>query len=217
MMAMEAAREQMIQQQVRAWDVLDTAVLDAMSSVRREWFVPALYAGAAFADTAIPLPAGQHMLPPKLVGRILQAIALTGRERVLEIGTGSGYLTACLASLSRQVTSLEINRDIASMARQSLSRVSTPHIELMVADAFAPGSLSGQWDAIVLTGSLPVYDPRFAALLSPTGRLFVITGAAPAMQAQLITRSAQGLQTTALFETVVDPLQHAATPPKFSF
>ena len=216
-MAMEAAREQMIQQQVRAWDVLDTTVLDTMGSVRRELFVPARFAGAAFADTAIPLPAGQHMLPPKMIGRILQAIALAGRERVLEIGTGSGYLTACLACLAQQVTSLEINAEIAGLAQSALAQIATPEINLQIADAFAPGSIRGAWDAIVLTGSLPVYAPLFAAQLAPGGRLFVVTGTAPAMHAQLITRTDEGLQTVTLFETVIDPLQNAAAVAKFSF
>ncbi len=213
----ESAREQMIQQQVRAWDVLDPEVLATFAQVPRERFVPAAESALAFADVALPLADGQHMLAPKLVGRILQALTLSSTDRVLEIGTGSGFLTACLARLAGPVTSLEIRSSMAEQARRNLATVRTGSIELRNTDAFAANSLQGEWDAIVLTGSLPVYDSRFERLLAPGGRLFVVVGATPLMSARLITRTAAAFATRTLFETDIDALTHAPQSSKFSF
>lgn len=213
----ESAREQMIQQQVRAWDVLDPEVLATLAQVPRERFVPAAESALAFADVALPLPDGQHMLAPKLVGRILQALTLSPGDRVLEIGTGSGFLTACLARLAGAVLSLEIRPQLAEQAQRNLATVRTGTIELRTADAFAPHSLQGEWDAVVLTGSLPVYDSRFERLLAPGGRLFAVVGESPLMTARLVTRTAAMLDTRSLFETEIDALTNAPQTPKFTF
>lgn len=213
----ESAREQMIQQQVRAWDVLDPDVLATLAQVPRERFVPAAEAALAFADISLPLPDGQHMLPPKLVGRILQALTLAPSDRVLEIGTGSGFLTACLARLAGAVQSLEIRPQLAELARSNLATVRTGSIELRTADAFAANCLQGEWDAVVLTGSLPVYDNRFERLLAPGGRLFAVVGTAPLMTARLVTRTDAALTMRSLFETEIDALTNAPQTQKFSF
>lgn len=213
----QSAREQMVQQQVRAWDVLDPGVLDVLAQIPRERFVPDSHVSLAFADIAIPLPLGQHMLPPKVVGRILESLALTGRERVLEVGTGSGYLTACLGRLAAQVQSLEIRKLLADSARVRLADLRTAPIEIRNVDAFAANALQGEWDAIVLTGSLPRYDARFERLLAPGGRLFVVVGTSPVMTAKLVTRHASGIGTQNLFETEIDALDHAPAAVRFEF
>lgn len=213
----QSAREQMIQQQVRAWDVLDPEVLSVLAQVPRERFVPESQAALAFADVALPLPEGQHMLPPKIVGRILQALSLSHRDRVLEIGTGSGFLTACLSRLAGPVRSLEIRPVLAERARHVLAGLRTGPFEIVTADAFAADSLRGDWDAIVLTGSLPRYDTRFERMLAPGGRLFAVVGAAPLMTARLVTRGDDGLVSTDLFETDIDPLTHAPGADRFHF
>jgi protein-L-isoaspartate(D-aspartate) O-methyltransferase len=213
----QSAREQMIQQQVRAWDVLDPEVLSVLAQVPRERFVPESQAALAFADVALPLPEGQHMLTPKLVGRILQALSLSSRDRVLEVGTGSGFMTACLARMAGPVRSLEIRPLLAERARRALAGLRTGPLEVVTADAFAPDSLRGDWDIIVLTGSLPRYDTRFERLLAPGGRLFAVVGTAPLMTARLITRSGETLVAEDLFETGIDPLTHAPGTDKFRF
>ncbi len=213
----QSAREQMIQQQVRAWDVLDPEVLSVLAQVPRERFVAESQAALAFADVALPLPDGQHMLTPKLVGRILQALSLRSRDRVLEVGTGSGFMTACLARMAGPVRSLEIRPLLAERARLALAGLRTGPLEVVTADAFAPDSLRGDWDAIVLTGSLPRYDTRFERLLAPGGRLFAIVGTAPLMTARLITRSGGTFAAADLFETDIDPLTHAPGTDKFRF
>jgi len=213
----QSAREQMIQQQVRAWDVLDPEVLSVLAQVPRERFVPESQAALAFADVALPLPEGQHMLAPKLVGRILQALSLQRRDRVLEVGTGSGFLTACLARMAGPVRSLEMRPLLAERARLALAGLCTGPVEVVTADAFAPDSLRGDWDVIVLTGSLPRYDTRFERLLAPGGRLFAVVGTAPLMTARLITRGADAFAAVDLFETDIDPLTNAPGTDKFHF
>ncbi len=213
----QSARDQMIQQQVRAWDVLDPEVLAVLAQVPRERFVPDSQAALAFADVALPLPDGQHMLTPKLVGRILQALSLSNRDRVLEVGTGSGFMTACLARMAGPVRSLEISPVLAERARLVLAGLRTGPLEVVTADAFAPDSLRGDWDVVALTGSLPRYDTRFERLLAPGGRLFAVVGTAPLMTARLITRSAESFAREDLFETDIDPLSHAPDADKFRF
>ena len=157
------------------------------------------------------------MLAPKLVGRILQALSLRRCDRVLEVGTGSGFLTACLARMAGPVRSLEICPLLAERARLALAGLCTGPVEVVTADAFAPDSLRGDWDAIVLTGSLPRYDTRFERLLAPGGRLFAIVGTAPLMTARLITRSGGTFAAADLFESDIDPLTHAPGTDKFRF
>lgn len=218
MVATSAARLQMTYQQIRAWSVLPPEVLAVFDRLPREDFVPAAWRGAAYGDLAIPLGEGQHMLTPSVVGRILQAVNVGRGDCILEVGTGSGYLTACLALLGQQVHSLEIRPALAGQARMHLKNAGIGNAEVETADVFAWQSTRPTWDIIVLTGSLPVYDPRFESLLAPQGRLFVVTGNAPVMEARLIRKDQQGLlQSSSLFETVIDPLDHAATTSRFRF
>ncbi|MGQ0384853.1 MAG: protein-L-isoaspartate O-methyltransferase family protein [Gammaproteobacteria bacterium] len=213
----EAARRQMIEQQVRAWEVLDPRVLEALAAVPREQFVPQSWRGVAFADAEIPIGHGQVMLAPALEGRILQALALGRGERVLEIGTGTGFFAACLQQLAGDVESLEIHAELALVARRTLADAGFTRVRVQSADAFAHEIAAG-YRAIVLTGSLPAYDPRFERALAVGGRLFAVVGSAPVMEARLVTRTADSAWLSeALFETCIAPLIHAATPPRFSF
>jgi len=217
MLDVETARRQMIDQQVRAWEVLDLKVLGAMERVPREEFAPPAYRELAFADMSVPLGHGQGMLPPKLEGRILQSLELQPDDAVLEIGTGSGYFAACLGALARTVHSLEIFPDLAAMARASLLRTGAYNVTVEAADAFAAGD-PGRFDVVVLTGSLPLYDPRFEQWLRPGGRLFVVVGEGPVMEARRISCPSAGeWLRESLFETVMAPLVHAAEPPRFVF
>jgi protein-L-isoaspartate(D-aspartate) O-methyltransferase len=217
MMDVEAARNQMIEQQVRAWEVLDPRVLAALARVRREQFVPEAYAQLAFADTAIPLGAGEHMLPPKVEGRILQALAPQPDDAVLEIGTGSGFFAACLAAMAGRVRTLEVREQLAARARACLKMAGIAGIAVDTADALTVKP-EPVYDAVALTASLPVYDARFEGWLRPGGRLFVVVGTAPAMEARLVTKVAeQAVRHDSLFETVIDPLRGARAPDSFQF
>lgn len=216
-MDIEQARFNMIEQQVRTWDVLDQDVLDLLFTVRREEFVPAAYRALAFADLEIPLPGGERMWTPKMEARVLQELTLRAGETVLEIGTGSGYLTALLSSLGARVTSIEIDPALSAAAAPKLARAGVPPVELVVGDG-ARGFGSGQYDAIVLTGSTPVLPDAFARQLRPGGRLFAVVGDAPAMTARIVRWAAPGAVTAQdLFETVIAPLKNAATPSRFRF
>lgn len=217
MLDVNTARRQMIEQQVRAWDVLDLDVLAAMTRVRREDFVPPAYRELAFADMSIPIGHGQRMLAPKLEGRLLQALELQPDDAVLEIGTGSGHFAACLGALAREVKSVEIFDDLAEAARASLARSDVHNVTVASADAYSLVE-PARYDAVVLTGSLPLYDARFEQYLAEGGRLVVVVGQGPVMEARRITRSAPGeWLRESLFETVMDPLIHAAEPPRFVF
>jgi protein-L-isoaspartate(D-aspartate) O-methyltransferase len=213
----ETARIQMVHQQVRAWDVLDATVLRVLRQVAREEFVPPAYRAVAFADTSIPLAHGQCMMTPQVEGRLLQALAVKSGERVLEIGTGSGFLAACLAQLGQQITSLEIYPDLAESARRALQATGNDTVEVISADVYA-WQPRGTFDVIAITGSLPVYDPRFEAWLNPGGRIFTIVGELPIMEARLVRRGSNGGVTSeSLFETAVPPLIHALRPDRFVF
>jgi protein-L-isoaspartate(D-aspartate) O-methyltransferase len=216
-MLMQAAREQMVEQQVRAWDVFDERILNTLRAVPRERFVPPAWRGLAFADCEIALACGKRMLRPMLVGRMLQALALQGGEEVLEIGTGSGYLSACLAQLGGRVRSLELHQELADYARGNLQGASGPPIEVIVADAMQLAEES-RYDAIVLTASLPIYQARFEQALRPGGRMFVVVGATTLQEASLVQRvGAGGCNSESLFETCIEPLEHAPRPPAFGF
>jgi len=211
------AREQMIEQQVRAWEVLDERVLDVMRKVPRELFVPPEQRYRAYADAEVPLPGGQNMLRPSVVGRLLQALLPAAAERVLEIGTGTGFVTACLRAMATQVRSLEIFPELAGIARRNLALSDLGDVEVVDGDAMQ-GDSGARYDVIALTASLPVYDARFERMLTVGGRLFVVVGAAPVMDARLVTRTSEDSVTTrSLFETVIDPLVNAARPAEFTF
>jgi protein-L-isoaspartate(D-aspartate) O-methyltransferase len=211
------AREQMIEQQVRAWDVLDERVLDVLRRVPRELFVPPGQRYRAYADAEVPLPGGQNMLRPSVVGRLLQALLPAATERVLEIGTGTGFVTACLRAMATQVRTLEILPELAGTARSNLALSGLRDVEVVDADAMQ-GDSGARYDVIALTASLPVYDARFERMLTVGGRLFVVVGAAPVMDARLVRRTSEDSVTTrSLFETVIDPLVNAVRPPEFTF
>jgi protein-L-isoaspartate(D-aspartate) O-methyltransferase len=216
-MNLEVARTQMVNQQVRAWDVLDPTVLAVLAQVPREQFVPPRFRQLAFADTAIPLPAGQVMMTPQLEGRLLKALTIRGTDRVLEVGTGSGFLTACLARLASRVTSLEIIPELADTARRNLRSAATWNAEVRTADVFQYRP-DEPWDVIAVTGSVPQPDERFQRWLAEGGRLFIVVGEAPLMEARLITRTGPDQwATTTLFETSVPALRNAPSPSKFRF
>ncbi len=212
------SRTQMTYQQVRAWSVLPPETLAVFEQLPREIFVPVASLGAAYADLAIPLGHGQHMLTPTVVGRLLQAVTVGRGDHVLEIGTGSGYLTACLALLGAQVQSLEIQPELAHQARENLKAAGIGNAQVEDADVFSWQPAAPGYDVVILTGSLPVYDARFESLLKPGGRLFVVAGLAPVMEAQLVRlNSAKVRDVHSLFETVIDPLTHATMPSQFVF
>jgi protein-L-isoaspartate(D-aspartate) O-methyltransferase len=210
-------REQMVDQQVRAWDVLDERVLEVMRQVPRELFVPAGQRYRAYADAEVPLSHGQHMLRPSVAGRLLQGLLPQPHEQVLEIGAGTGFITSCLRAMSAGVSSLEIHPDLADSARGNLAALGVRGVEVLDANAllFETGT---RFDAIAVTASLPLYDERFARMLKIGGRLFIVVGEAPVMQAQLVRRTAEdSWSTQSLFETVIDPLVNAVRPPEFTF
>jgi protein-L-isoaspartate(D-aspartate) O-methyltransferase len=216
-MDIEQARFNMVEQQIRTWEVLDQDVLDLLFAVRREDFVPPAYRLLAFADLEIPLGDGERMWTPKLEARALQELKLQSGENVLEIGTGSGYLTALLASRGARLTSVEINPRLAAEAKAKLARAGIDGVSLAVGDG-ARGWGAHTYDAIVLTGSTPILPDAFLAQLRPEGRLFAVVGEAPVMTARLMRRTAAGpVVATDLFETVVDPLRNAAEPARFRF
>src|SRR5450631_2971082 len=191
-MLMESAREQMIEQQVRASDVLDERILNTLRALPRERFVPDGWRDLAFADCEIALPGGKRMLRPMLVGQILQALELRGTEQVLEIGTGSGYLSACLAQLGGQLRSLELHPEIANFARANLAAV-VPGVAIEVVDGDAMQLADeSRYDVIVLTASLPIYQQRFERALRPDGRMFVVVGATTLQEATLVRRMDAG-------------------------
>lgn len=216
-MNIEAAREQMIEQQLRAWEVLDNRVLDTIRALPRERFVPELYRELAFADTSIPLTDGQQMLPPKLEGRILQALALGPDDQALEIGVGSGYLAACMAHLCSRVRGVEIFADIAARATTNLRLAAVNNAVVETADAMQLQG-DGAYDAIAVTASLPLWDERWHRHLKVGGRMFVVVGVAPIMEAWKITRTGEReWQRESLFETVLPALINASKPPAFVF
>jgi len=212
----EQARFNMIEQQVRPWDVLDQRVLDVMSATPREDFVPERYRSLAFADINIPLGHDQVMMAPKTEGRLLQVLDVQAGDSVLEIGTGSGYLTACLSRLGNHVTSVEIFPEFREAAAAKLAAHGFHNITLKDADAANGIDSDTRYDVIAVTGSLPLLHRQFHDNLSVGGRLFVIAGMPPVMEALLITRiDERNWSRESLFETSLPPLLHAAQPQQF--
>jgi len=217
-MNIEQARFNMIEQQIRPWDVLDDQVLRVISGTPREDFVPERYRALAFSDISIPLEHGQVMMPPKLEGKLLQSLTLQPSDSVLEIGTGSGYLTACLARLAGKVHSVDLYPEFIEQARARLEQHGIDNVTLEVADAAGGWSGAGGFDAIAVTGSLPMLHQGFHNALKPGGRLFVIVGKPPIMQALLITRVGdQEWNQESMFETAIPSLVNAPQPEAFKF
>jgi protein-L-isoaspartate(D-aspartate) O-methyltransferase len=216
-MDFEQARFNMVEQQIRTWDVLDQEVLDLLFEVRREDFVPLAYRSLAFADLEIPIGDGERMWTPKMEARVLQELDLKANEAVLEIGTGSGYLTALLAHCSAEVTSIDIRERFVLEARAKLSRAGIGNVKMTAGDG-ARGWGGEQYEAIVLTGSTPVLAEAWLEQLKPGGRLFAVVGDAPAMTARIVRWEApDAMVTEDYFETVIAPLQNAAQPRRFVF
>jgi protein-L-isoaspartate(D-aspartate) O-methyltransferase len=197
--------------------VLDLRVLEVMDRIPREQFVPPAFRDVAYADMNVPLGHGQSMLAPKVEGRILQSLAIQPQDRVLEVGTGSGYLAACLAQLARSVRSIEIVQELADTARANLERSGVRSVTVEIGDAMTLAE-EAAYEVIAVTGSLPLYDPRFERALRVGGRLFVTVGAGPVMDARRITRVGHGdWAVESLFETRIEPLVNAPRPPAFVF
>jgi protein-L-isoaspartate(D-aspartate) O-methyltransferase len=217
-MDIERARYNMIESQIRTWEVLDQRVLDALSAVKREEFVPERYRPLAFVDMEIPLGHGEVMLAPKLEARMLQELTLKESDRVLEVGTGSGYMTALLASLAGHVYSVELHPDFSAAAAGKLAAHGIVNATLEVGDAAQGWSRHAPYDAILLTGSVPVLPPRLRAQLRPGGRLLAAVGDPPVMTARLITCVTDGAwNDTGLFETCIAPLRNVPQPERFVF
>lgn len=211
-----SAREKMVEQQVRPWDVLDVRVLDALARTPRETFVAPALRGLAYADMALPIGHDQTMMPPVLEGRALQAIAPGAEDCVLEIGTGSGYLSACLAQLAREVVSVERVPELAQAARARLAAAGHANVRVVEADAlgWAPGR---SFDAICVTAAVDAMPATFTDWLAPGGRLFIVRGRSPAMEAVIVRRDGDGtLRTESLFETVLPYLVGAEPRPAFN-
>jgi protein-L-isoaspartate(D-aspartate) O-methyltransferase len=218
--SIEKARFNMIQQQVRPWEVLDERVLEVMAAVARERFVPDAYRSLAYADIEVPIAEGQSMLAPKVVGRLLQALAIGPDDRCLEIGTGTGYVTACLAGLGRRVVSLEIHQALADQAQANLEDVRRGRLEIRQGDGLS-GPVDGHpFDVIAVTGSLPDEEalPALQDQLALGGRMFVVVGTGLVMTALLITRvTSSGFRRQGLFETSIPALEGVPEPEAFVF
>jgi protein-L-isoaspartate(D-aspartate) O-methyltransferase len=214
----ERSRFNMIEQQIRTWEVLDQSVLDLLFRLHREEFVPERYRGLAFVDMEIPIGHDEKMLQPKLEARMLQALALVPGDRVLEIGTGSGYMTALLASVAAHVYSVDIHDDFTRGAAETLARHGITNVTLETGDGSRGWDEHGPYDAILLTGSVPVLPPAFKAALKTGGRLLAVVGEAPVMEAQLITAvDSAAYNSVTLFETCIAPLKNAQQPERFIF
>ncbi len=217
-MNLEQARTNMVEQQIRTWEVLDQDVLDLLYVVPREEFVHPEHRALAFSDLELPIGEGERMWQPKLEARILQELMLKKSDKALEVGTGSGYLTALLAHRAGRVISVEIKPQLAAFGRANLERHGVDNVTLEIGDAARGWPSHAPYDAIVLTGSTPLLPRTFLDQLAPGGRLFAVVGEAPAMRARLVNCSAPGAWRTAdLFETVIAPLANAEHPPRFRF
>ena len=217
-MNFEQARFNMVEQQIRTWEVLDPDVLDLLFKVKREAFVPPEHRSIAFADLEVPLGHGEAMMQPKVEARIVQELAVQPHEAVYEVGTGSGYLAALLAKRARHVTSAEIHPEFTARARQALAAAGIANVTLLEGDSARAPLSELPFDVIVLTGSTPVIAQAFLDRLKPGGRLFAVVGDLPVMKAVLVRQPVAGsFQHTELFETLVKPLVNAPQPARFRF
>jgi len=217
-MNVEQARFNMIEQQIRPWDVLDQSVLTLLALVKREDFVPPAYRALAFVDTEVPLPCGQSMLAPKVEARLLQELDVRKHERVLEIGTGSGYMAALLAHRAQHVVTLEMHAELVAFARANLQRSGTPRVEVRPGDGARGLPEEAPFEVILLSGSVPEVPPGLLAQLKVGGRLAAIVGQLPIMRATLFTRSSEhDFASVELFDTVAPRLAGFDEPPRFKF
>lgn len=216
-MNVEQARFNMIEQQIRTWNVLDPSVLALLGVVKREDFVPPAYRSMAFMDLEVPLPGGQSMLSPKVEARLLQELNVHKHETVLEIGTGSGYMAALLAHKAQRVISLEIRPELVTLATQNLKRAGVSNAEVLAHDGAQGLAARGPFDAILLSGSVAQVPDALLRQLKPGGRLLAIVGNEPVMQAVLVTPAGSGFEAKELFDTVAPRLNGFAEPPRFHF
>lgn len=217
---LDRARNNMVEQQIRPWAVLNQTVLNTFRFLPREKFVPAQWQNLAFADTEIPLGHGETMMFPRVEARMLQDLAVQPHDECLEIGTGSGFVTACLAHLGQHVDSVDLYADLSQQAEKHLQVIDINNFKLYVDDAGYgwEGNAGKQYDVIAVTGSIPEYNPAFEQRLAVGGRLFIVVGQAPAMHAMLITREDHAqFNRQVLFETVVKPLEGVEPPTQFDF
>ncbi|MBQ1767388.1 MAG: protein-L-isoaspartate O-methyltransferase [Aquincola sp.] len=217
-MNIEQARFNMIEQQIRPWDVLDQDVLTLLTQVKREAFVPEAHRALAFVDTQVPLPAGQSMLEPKIEARLLQELEVTRDDRVLEVGAGSGYMAALLAARAQRVTTLEIEPELAALARENLRRAGVVNAKVVEADGSKGLPAEAPFDVIVLSGSVSEVPQAVLDQLKEGGRLVAIVGQQPVMRAVLVTRTgASAFQRQVLFDTVAPRLNGFGEPTRFAF
>jgi protein-L-isoaspartate(D-aspartate) O-methyltransferase len=220
---LERARQNMVEQQIRPWEVLDQSVLDLLLLVRREDFVPPPYRLLAFTDMEIPLridgvDTGECMFAPKVEARLLQELGLRAHEHVLEVGTGSGYMAALVAHRAQHVLTIEINPRLAAFGAANLARNGVRNAHVLTGDGARGWPAKAPYDAIIVSGGLPVLPPELPAQLKIGGRLAAIVGEAPVMSAQIVTRVAEAaFETLKLFETFAKPLVNAPRPPSFRF
>jgi protein-L-isoaspartate(D-aspartate) O-methyltransferase len=217
-MNLEQARTNMVEQQIRTWEVLDQDVLDLLYVVPREDFVPEKHRALAFSDMEIPIGEGERMWQPKMEARVLQELGLRRIDRVLEVGTGSGYLAALMSHRAARVLSVEVKPALAAFGRANLERHGADNVTVETGDAARGWSGHAPYDVIVLTGSTPLLPLALVEQLAPGGRLFAVVGEPPAMSARLVTVTAPGAwRSTDLFETVIAPLVNAQRPSRFRF
>jgi protein-L-isoaspartate(D-aspartate) O-methyltransferase len=217
-MNLEQARTNMVEQQIRTWEVLDQDILDLLYVVPREAFVPAPHRALAFTDMEIPIGENERMWQPKLEARVLQELAVRKTDRVLEVGTGSGYLTALLSHRAAHVVSVEIKPRLAAFGRANLEKHGADNVTLEVGDAARGWTAGAPYDVIVLTGSTPLLPASLLEQLAPGGRLFAVVGEAPAMSARVVVSNGPGAwRSNDLFETVIGPLANAEQPSRFRF
>lgn len=216
--SLAAARHQMVEQQVRTLDVTNDRVLDVLHALPRDRFAPARFRELAYADTQIPLAHGECMLSPAVEGRLLQALELESEDRVLDVGTGSGYLAAALSRLAGEVLSVDLHEDFVAAARERLATMGIGNVSVEQRDIAAAGLPDGPFDAIAITASLPAFDEALLGSLKPGGRLFVVTGDDPVMEALLVVRgNSDDWHRTSLFETSLPRLRNLPEPPAFTF
>jgi len=216
-MSFDEARFNMIEQQIRPWSVLDDTVLTTMGGIPRDIFVPDSLKSLAYADIEIPLAHGESMMFPRVEGRMLQELEIGINDECLEVGTGSGYVTACLANMSKHVESVDIYDDFLESASKALDEVNISNVELLNRDALTSLNLRKKYDVIAVTGSIPEYLPMFEKLLNPEGRLFVVVGSEQVAHAMKTVRSGNKFIRTSLFETELKPLVGAEKKRTFSF